>query len=41
MNRVLRLGTRGSKLALWQAEHVAAALRALHPFADEPGTGFL
>jgi hydroxymethylbilane synthase len=24
-----RLGTRGSKLALWQAEHVAAALRAL------------
>jgi hydroxymethylbilane synthase len=31
MNRLLRLGTRGSKLALWQAEHVAAALRALHP----------
>src|SRR5437763_7552714 len=27
----LRLGTRGSKLALWQAEHVAAALRARHP----------
>ena len=26
----LRLGTRGSKLALWQAEHVAAALRARH-----------
>jgi hydroxymethylbilane synthase len=27
----LRLGTRGSKLALWQAEHVAAALRERHP----------
>jgi len=26
--RVLRLGTRGSRLALWQAEHVAARLRA-------------
>jgi hydroxymethylbilane synthase len=25
---VIRIGTRGSRLALWQAEHVAAALRA-------------
>jgi hydroxymethylbilane synthase len=31
MSRLLRLGTRGSKLALWQAEHVAATLRARHP----------
>jgi len=28
---VLRIGTRGSRLALWQADHVAARLRALHP----------
>jgi len=27
----IRIGTRKSKLALWQAEHVAAMLRALHP----------
>ncbi|MDD2619508.1 MAG: hydroxymethylbilane synthase [Syntrophomonadaceae bacterium] len=27
----LRLGTRGSKLALWQAEHVAKELRKSHP----------
>ncbi|MDD3268206.1 MAG: hydroxymethylbilane synthase [Syntrophomonadaceae bacterium] len=27
----LRLGTRGSKLALWQAEHVAGRLRQSHP----------
>ncbi len=27
----LRLATRGSPLALWQAEHVAALLRTLHP----------
>lgn len=27
----LRIGTRGSKLALWQAEHVAQRLAALHP----------
>jgi len=27
----LRIGTRGSALALWQARHVAAALRAAHP----------
>ena len=25
----IRIGTRGSALALWQAEHVASALRAL------------
>jgi hydroxymethylbilane synthase len=28
---VLRVGTRGSRLALWQAEHVAARLRAAQP----------
>ena len=28
---VLRVATRQSPLALWQAEHVAARLRALHP----------
>src|SRR5262249_60372606 len=27
----VRVGTRGSRLALWQAEHVVAALRARHP----------
>jgi hydroxymethylbilane synthase len=27
----LRVGTRGSRLALWQADHVAARLRAAHP----------
>jgi hydroxymethylbilane synthase len=27
----LRIGTRGSRLALWQTEHVAAALRARNP----------
>ena len=27
--RTLRIGTRGSKLALWQAEHVAGLLAAL------------
>jgi len=31
----IRIGTRGSALALWQAEHVAAALRAV-PEAPEP-----
>lgn len=29
--RVLRLATRRSKLALWQADHVARLLRAAHP----------
>ncbi len=29
--RLLRIGTRASRLALWQAEHVAARLRAAHP----------
>src|SRR5882724_10001312 len=28
---LLRIATRQSKLALWQAEHVAALLRAAHP----------
>jgi hydroxymethylbilane synthase len=28
---VLRLATRGSQLALWQAGHVASLLRAAHP----------
>src|SRR5262245_12158324 len=31
MNRLLRIATRKSPLALWQSEHVAAALRAAHP----------
>ncbi|MEJ2060893.1 MAG: hydroxymethylbilane synthase [Gammaproteobacteria bacterium] len=30
-NAPLRIATRKSPLALWQAEHVAASLRALHP----------
>ncbi|MGE0453283.1 MAG: hydroxymethylbilane synthase [Vicinamibacteria bacterium] len=29
--RLLRIGTRASRLALWQADHVAALLRAAHP----------
>ncbi|RMG97774.1 MAG: hydroxymethylbilane synthase [Deltaproteobacteria bacterium] len=29
--RRIRIGTRGSDLALWQARHVAEALRAAHP----------
>jgi hydroxymethylbilane synthase len=28
---VIRIGTRGSALALWQADHVAGLLRAAHP----------
>ena len=28
--KTLRIATRQSALALWQAEHVAARLRALH-----------
>lgn len=31
MEGVLRIGTRGSELALWQADHVAERLRAVHP----------
>ncbi len=31
MNSTLRIATRESALALWQAEHVAARLRVLHP----------
>ena len=31
MNHTLRIATRRSKLALWQAEHVSALLRAAHP----------
>ena len=30
----LRIGTRGSPLALWQAHHVADRLRAAHPGLD-------
>ncbi len=31
MQETLRIATRRSRLALWQAEHVAARLRSLHP----------
>ncbi|HUH90307.1 MAG TPA: hydroxymethylbilane synthase, partial [Lysobacter sp.] len=31
MSQILRIATRKSPLALWQSEHVAAALRAAHP----------
>jgi hydroxymethylbilane synthase len=31
MPQILRIATRRSRLALWQAEHVAALLRAAHP----------
>ena len=34
MTETLRLATRQSALALWQSEHVAARLRALHPGLD-------
>jgi hydroxymethylbilane synthase len=33
-DRPLRIATRQSRLALWQAEHVAAHLRALHPHLE-------
>ena len=32
--KTLRIATRKSPLALWQTEHVAARLRALHPDLD-------
>src|SRR5205823_7197414 len=35
MARLLRLGTRGSPLALWQANMVAATLRAVHGWRDD------
>ena len=35
MPRPLRIGTRGSPLALWQAEHVAGWIRAAHHVAVE------
>ena len=31
MNQVIRIGTRGSKLSLWQAEHVAGLIRRRYP----------
>ncbi len=31
MSQVIRIATRKSPLAMWQAEHVAAALKAAHP----------
>lgn len=34
MNRTLRIATRKSALALWQTDHVAERLRALHPGLD-------
>ena len=30
----IRIGSRGSQLALWQANHIANLLRALHHFGD-------
>ncbi|NWF99994.1 MAG: hydroxymethylbilane synthase [Thermoanaerobaculaceae bacterium] len=35
MTRTLRIGTRGSELALWQAQHVAARLREAAGIASE------
>ena len=29
--KTMRIATRGSKLALWQADHISALLRAAHP----------
>ena len=34
MQNMLRIATRRSRLALWQAEHVSALLRAAHPGLD-------
>lgn len=34
MTRILRIATRKSALALWQTEHVATRLRAIHPRLD-------
>ena len=34
MTERLRIATRQSALALWQAEHVAARLRSAHPGLD-------
>jgi hydroxymethylbilane synthase len=30
-NRIIRIGTRGSKLALYQAEQVRDKIREIHP----------
>ena len=32
MGKILKIGTRGSKLALWQANWVKSALNTRHPF---------
>ena len=32
--KTMRIATRGSKLALWQADHISALLRAAHPGLD-------
>ena len=34
MKQLLRLGTRGSPLALWQADHITELLLAAHQFMD-------
>ena len=31
MTRAIRIGSRGSQLALWQTNHVIALLEAAHP----------
>lgn len=40
MSQRLRIATRKSALALWQAEHIATALRAAHPGLDVELVGY-
>jgi len=40
MGEVLRIGTRGSRLATWQADRVASQLRKAHPGLDVPVRAF-
>ena len=34
MQNIVRIATRKSPLALWQAEHVAARLKAAYPYLE-------